>query len=127
MQLSDQSGAAAILGKPYVFLRIEFPNQTAIGPFRMGVLEAVHNHPSIAAAAKARNLTYRRTWEVIQYLNSMFEQPLVLSTKGRRGGVRLTKLGLRVLSLFRASERQTVAAISKQIRDLEKLQIRLER
>ncbi len=61
MQLSDQSGAAAILGKPYVFLRIEFPNQTAIGPFRMGVLEAVHNHPSIAAAAKARNLTYRRT------------------------------------------------------------------
>ncbi len=77
MQLSDQSGAATILGKPYVFLRIEFPNRTAIGPFRMGVLEAVHNHRSIAAAAKARNLTYRRAWEVVRYLNSIFGEPLV--------------------------------------------------
>ncbi len=125
MQLSDQSGAAAVLGKPYVFLRIEFPNDTAIGPFRIGVLEAVHTERSIAAAAKARNLTYRRTWEVIRYLNAMFGEPLVLSMKGRRGGVRLTKLGTRVLGLFRDSERTTAAAIAKHIRDLEKLQIRM--
>jgi hypothetical protein len=31
-----------------------------------------------------------------------------------------------VLSLFRDSERQAVAAISKQFRDLEKLQIRVQ-
>ncbi len=121
MQLDDDSGAAEVLGRPFVFLRIEFPNRTAIGPFRIGVLQALHERKSIAAAAKARGLTYRRTWVVLRYLNSIFDEPLVTTIKGYRGGVRLTQLGLKVLTLFRESERSTNRAIARQVRELETL------
>ena len=124
MQLIDDSGAADVLGKPYIFLRIEFPNHTAIGPFRMGVLEAIHRCGSISEAAKARGVTYRMAWNVVKYLNAMFDAPLVLKKRGRRGGVLLTERGRAVLSLYRESERITGSAIAKQVGALEKLKLR---
>jgi molybdate transport system regulatory protein len=123
MQIIDASGAAAHLGRPFVFLRIEFPNQTAIGPFRIGVLEALHQRKSIGAAAKARGLSYRQTWIVMRYLNSIFDKPLVVTAKGRGGGVKLTRTGLRILSLFRASERLTNSAIARQVKELQKFRL----
>ncbi len=104
--------------RPYIYLRIEFPNRMALGPNRVALLEAIHRHGSISAAAKARKVTYRRAWDDVQYLNEIFDKPLIEKMKGQKGGARLTKLGVDVLTLFRQAESATALAIVDKVNRL---------
>lgn len=83
-----------------VFLR---PGLT-IGPDAIGLLVAVVETGSIAAAARARGISYKKAWHMVERLNTSFKEPLVNTTRGgeHRGGSTLTDTGRTVISLYRA-------------------------
>ncbi len=58
------------------------------------------------------DMSYRRAWELIEELNSIFGKPVVESRSGGRkgGGATLTPLGLSLISRYRAMERAAAAA-----------------
>ncbi|HXQ10392.1 MAG TPA: TOBE domain-containing protein [Caulobacteraceae bacterium] len=82
-----------------------------VGAERIALLEAIGEHGSISAAAKAVGLSYKGAWDAVQALNNLFDQPLVLTRAGGRlgGEAALSPRGADAISGFRSVE----AALSR--------------
>lgn len=82
--------------------------ETAMGPGKADLLEAIAREGSISAAGRALGMSYRRTWLLVDTMNRCWEERLVETTLG--GGVargaRLTPFGREVLDAYRALERR---------------------
>lgn len=96
---------------PHLFLRLDFADGRRLGPGKIALLEAVREHGSILAGAKAIGMSYRRAWLLMDEMDRMFEEKVVVTYPGRRGsGTELTPFGERVIALYRAMERQAAKA-----------------
>jgi molybdate transport system regulatory protein len=96
-------------------------NETAMGPGKADLLEAIARHGSISAAGRALGMSYRRTWLLVDTMNRCWRLPLVDTAAGGRrgGGARLTALGHEVLTGYREVERRIAeAAASGPLQDL---------
>lgn len=84
-------------------LRVERGGDTFLGRERVRLLEQIAEHGSIAAAAKALNISYRSAWSRVNTLNNLADEPVVACTPGGRqgGGAALTEHGHRMVRLFR--------------------------
>ncbi len=73
-----------------------------MGADRIRLLEAIRDHGSISAAARAVGLSYKAAWEAINAMNNLFALPLVVASPGGRsgGGATLTPAGLQVIAAF---------------------------
>ena len=71
---------------------------------------------SKAAAARALGMSYRRAWVLVDTMNRCFVRPLVITARWRGGGASLSKLGLEVLRLYRATEQDSRRAVLKPLR-----------
>ncbi|MCW4454835.1 TOBE domain-containing protein [Flavobacterium sp. MXW15] len=79
-------------------------NGTSLTPARARLLEALAQHGSISAAARAVGMSYKGAWDAITALNSLVGSPLVVAETGGvgGGGAHLTRTGQRVLAFHRA-------------------------
>ena len=83
-----------------------------LGPGKVALLEAIARERSLAGAARAMDMSYKRAWELLTELNEMFDDPVALTLPGRNigGGTELTPFGERVIALYHAIERRAVQA-----------------
>jgi molybdate transport system regulatory protein len=88
-------------------LRINLDPEGRIGPGKIELLERIATFGSIAAAGRSMDMSYRRAWELVEELNTIFGKPVVERQIGGKhgGGAKLTVLGLALISRFRAIER----------------------
>ena len=72
----------------------------------MDLLREVGETRSIAAAARALGIPYKRAWSLIDSLNQGFGRPLVETATGGKGGggANLTLLGQQLLDGYAALE-----------------------
>ncbi|MFO8154314.1 TOBE domain-containing protein [Thioalkalivibrio sp.] len=79
-----------------------------LGMGRIELLERIATTGSIAAAARAMGMSYKAAWDSIDAMNNLADQPLLIRQIGGRqgGGTRLTEYGQRVISQYRAAERE---------------------
>lgn len=86
--------------------------ETAMGPGKADLLEAIGREGSISAAGRAMGMSYRRTWLLVDAMNRCWAEPLVEATAGggRQSGARLTETGKAVLAAYRALEAAVAAA-----------------
>ncbi|BAF88369.1 winged helix-turn-helix domain-containing protein [Azorhizobium caulinodans] len=96
---------------PALFIRLDFGDGRRLGPGKIALLEAIHLSGSILGAAKALGMSYRRAWMLMDELGRMFEEPVLRTFPGRRGGgSEVTPFGHRLIALYRAMERQAARA-----------------
>jgi len=83
-----------------------------LGPGKVALLEGVAREGSLAGAARAMGMSYKRAWELLAQLNEMFDDPVAVSLPGRNigGGTELTPFGARVIALYHAVERRAMQA-----------------
>lgn len=100
-----------------VVLRVEFDDEHYIGPGRVRLLELIGEHGSIARAAKAMDMSYKRAWYLLEAFGACFDAPLVVRQLGGKGGgsAQLTELGSEVIKRYRAMEQIGQAAIEKEL------------
>jgi len=67
-------------------IRIDFEGDRYIGHGRIELLELIGRHGSIARAAKAMEMSYKRAWYLIDEFNGMFSEPLIERHHGGKGG-----------------------------------------
>ncbi len=85
-----------------------------IGPGKADLLEGIARTGSIAAAGRDMGMSYRRAWQLVETLNTLFRAPVVESVRGGPGGggASLTPTGRTVLDAYRRmqarAERATV-------------------
>jgi molybdate transport system regulatory protein len=86
--------------------------ETAMGPGKAALLDAIAREGSISAAGRAMGMSYRRAWLLVDGMNRCFAEPLVAATAGggRDKGARLTEAGRAALAAYRALEADLAAA-----------------
>ncbi|MDT8429873.1 MAG: LysR family transcriptional regulator, partial [Pseudomonadales bacterium] len=102
---------------PHLRIRIVFGKDGMLGPGKAELLDRIAQTGSIAAAGRQMGMSYKRAWMLIETLNSLFNSPLVESTRGGPGGggAVLTETGLRVLGLYREFETAAARAGTAQL------------
>jgi molybdate transport system regulatory protein len=106
-------------------IRLNLTPTVGFGPGKAELLDHVARTGSISAAAKAMDMSYRRAWLLLDDLNASFKTPVVIKTKGGKGGgggAILTPWGETVLKLYRRIEtgalRTASPAIAKLVKNL---------
>ena len=105
-----------------VTLRLDFDGQRKLGHGKIGLLEAIRRHGSIAAAGREFKMSYRRAWLLVDELNHMFDQPLVTTREGGRdgGGAELTELGAEIVIRYRRAEAKVERNAAAEIEEIER-------
>lgn len=104
---------------PRLSIRLDFAGGR-LGPGKVELLEHIERERSIAAAARAMGMSYKRAWELVDTMNRLFREPVVTTLPGRNtaGATEVTDFGRRVAALYRQAESRAAAAARAPIRRL---------
>jgi molybdate transport system regulatory protein len=110
-------------------IRIDFDGERYIGHGRVQLLELIGQHGSIAKAAKAMDMSYKRAWYLMDEFNSMFTDPLIERHHGGRGGgaAKLTPFGAELVRLYRDMEARALTVFAKPLASIEKHLVEIEK
>jgi len=103
-------------------LRIDFDQDRYIGHGRIELLELIGKHGSIAKAAKAMDMSYKRAWYLIDEFSGMFAEPLIERQHGGKGGgaAHLTPFGAELVAQYREMEVKALKAFARPLAAIEK-------
>jgi molybdate transport system regulatory protein len=106
---------------PVLRLRIVFADGAMLGPGKADLLDAIRETGSIAAAARAMNMSYKRAWMLVETMNAAFRAPVVQSSRGGSagGGASLTETGAAIVAEYRKLQAITAEAGAGQIDALQ--------
>jgi molybdate transport system regulatory protein len=92
-------------------IRIDFDNAHAVGPGKIALLERMRDCGSLSQAARELDMSYRRAWQLLDSLNTSFNEPVIVTSIGGKGGggSEITKLGLALIDAYRALEKEMTA------------------
>ena len=73
------------------------------GPGRLELLEGIKETGSIVQAAKAMGMSYKKAWAMVDGMNTLGQQPYVITHKGGQqgGGAELTETALKVMDAYK--------------------------
>ncbi|SKB71401.1 winged helix-turn-helix domain-containing protein [Dyadobacter psychrophilus] len=86
------------------------------GPGRAELLVHIQDTGSIAKAAKAMEMSYKKAWRMVDEMNAMGKSPYVVAQKGGKqgGGTELTERGKAVLAAYSKLNTKLRAAIEEE-------------
>jgi molybdate transport system regulatory protein len=95
----------------------------AFGPGKADLLRLVAETGSIGEAAKRMDMSYMRAWSLIQTMNACFQERVIVAARGGhdRGGAEVTATGRRLLKMYQQMETDSLRAVQKEWRALQKL------
>jgi molybdate transport system regulatory protein len=98
------------------FLALRSGGRLLVARERIRLLEAVIEHGSITAAAKATGFSYKTAWEAVDAINNLLPRPAFVTRAGGRvgGGAEVTAEGRKLIETFRRLE-ERLARISTTI------------
>lgn len=104
-------------------VRIQIGKATALGPGKVGLLQAIDTHGSISGAAREMGMSYRHAWILVDAMNGAFTSDLVTTSTGGKGGggARVTELGFDVMKRFRLMEDKAAKSVQAEARAFAKL------
>jgi molybdate transport system regulatory protein len=105
-----------------VVLRIDFDEDRYIGHGRIELMEQIAKHGSIARAAKAMGMSYKRAWYLADSINETFAAPVIVRKHGGKGGgsAHLTDFGDTIVRDYRTMESEVRKAFAKPLKRIEK-------
>jgi molybdate transport system regulatory protein len=106
---------------PRLHLKIALNDEVLLGPGKAQLLALIEKTGSIAAAARAMDMSYRRAWLLVDELDRVLKSPVVETAKGGRGGgggATLTPLGRAVLKHYRSIVAKAERAIASDLKAL---------
>ena len=103
--------------KAKLSIKLDLGDRGQIEPWKIALLRAIDEHQSIAGAARALSMSYRRAWLPVNAVNKSLPFPAVYTKTGgrNRGGTYLTQSGRDLIQRY---ERIYEAATTAAARDL---------
>ena len=105
-----------------IVLRIDFDDERYVGHGRIELMELIGKYGSIAQAAKAMGMSYKRAWYLADSINDTFAEPVIERKHGGQGGgsAQLSDFGQALVCDYREMERNALKVFSKPLRCMEK-------
>ncbi len=105
-----------------IVLRIDFDDDRYIGHGRIELMELIDKHGSIAQAAKAMGMSYKRAWYLADAINTTFDEPVIERVHGGKGGgaAHLTTFGKTVVEDYRDMETKALKVFAAPLKRMEK-------
>jgi molybdate transport system regulatory protein len=103
-----------------VRIRIDFDAAHAVGPGKIALLERMRDTGSLSQAARELDMSYRRAWQLLDSMNTSFNEPVIVTSVGGKGGggSEITPLGLALIEAYRALEAETTQRAQQVLRPL---------
>ena len=88
--------------------RIDFSENSNLGPGKIALLEGIKTHRSVSEAARRMGISYRRAWLLLDSVNKSFDTPATVNSVGGRGGggAEITPFGALLIERYREVERK---------------------
>ena len=108
---------------PRLWVKIDLGARGQIGPGKIALLRAIEAEQSIAAAARAMDMSYRRAWLLVDQLNQTAGAAVVETRVGGagRGGAAVTELGRQIVAQYDRLLASAQAGGDAELKALEKL------
>ena len=106
--------------KAELWIKLSLPGVGQVGPGKMELLRQIDDKESIAAAARAMNMSYRRAWLLIEDVNRLFDEPVVAKWQGgkSKGGASLTEFGQKLIADYTVLVEQSNEANRELLRQI---------
>jgi molybdate transport system regulatory protein len=93
---------------PLIRFRIDFAENSNLGPGKIALLEGIRTYRSVSEAARQMGISYRRAWLLLDSLNKSFDLPATVNSVGGRGGggAEVTAFGVLLIERYREVERK---------------------
>ncbi|PSR53215.1 ModE family transcriptional regulator [Adhaeribacter arboris] len=84
-------------------LWVESEQDRFLGPGRVELMEKIIEFGSIAKAAGAMQMSYKKAWDLVASMNTQAKQPLVITQTGGKkgGGALVTEEGKNAMQTYR--------------------------
>lgn len=94
---------------------IDVDGEKFFGPGRVELLQHVNDTGSIAKAAKAMGMSYKKAWAMVTDLNEKGHKPYVVPRKGgqKGGGAELTPSAKKMLAAYAKLANQLKSVVEK--------------
>jgi len=94
--------------QPLIRFRIDFAENSNLGPGKIALLEGVRTYGSLSEAARRMGISYRRAWLLLDSLNKSFNMPATVNNVGGRGGggAEVTPFGVLLIERYREVEKK---------------------
>lgn len=81
---------------------IEADNNVLLGEGRVRLLKAINETGSLSKAAKSLQMSYKKSWTLIDAVNKSAIKPVVTTSIGGQGGggAKVTEYGLKLIQVF---------------------------
>ena len=101
-----------------VRFRIDFGEQSSVGPGKIRLLEAIRDAGSLSKAARSIGMSYRRAWLLVESLKQSFREPVTVASTGGRagGGMRVTEFGEALIESYRKLEEDFATLAARRLR-----------
>lgn len=95
---------------------IEIDKVKHFGPGPAELLGLIQESGSIAKAASAMGMSYKKAWELVSRMNALGQKPYVLLSQGgqKGGGAELTATGKKVLEAYNKLNKRIQAIVEKE-------------
>ena len=102
-------------------LWIECNGEKFFGPGPVELLEKIDATGSISPAAKQMQMSYKKAWEIIDFLNTQAASPLVVTQTGGSsgGGSTITEEAKQMISWYRELRQRFKAFVEKESQQLK--------
>jgi molybdate transport system regulatory protein len=106
---------------PFIRFRIDFAENSNIGPGKISLLEAIQTHGSVSAAARTMKMSYRRAWLLLESLNQAFSDRVSVNSVGGvgGGGVQITPFGALLIKRYREIELRFNELSNEYLKDIQ--------
>ena len=93
---------------PLIRFRIDFAENSNLGPGKITLLEGIRTCGSLSEAARRMGMSYRRAWLLLDSINKSFDMPATVNSVGGRGGggAEVTPFGVMLIERYREVERK---------------------
>lgn len=100
-------------------LSLALPNGGRLEPIDIRLIETIRDLRSISGAGRSLDISYRKTWCMVDALNRIFATRVIETFPGRRdGGAEVTIFGERLVALYRSMERRSVTATAAALAEI---------
>jgi molybdate transport system regulatory protein len=103
--------------------RIVLKGGGIVGPGKIDLLRAVHEHGSISAAGRALGMSYKRAWSLLNETGEICGAPVINAKMGGTGGggAALTDFGRELIALYDKIELTCASAVEPHLATFELL------